>query len=154
MLREDFSYWLTVAASNAKLDTATADAVSADVLAKMDLHESDRHPTELHFEVDPTKGTTEEVTNMCDEMREISKKYPDLVFSIRETGETDKSRQHALRIKGGKTLFENHARVVEADILWDDVTVDAIVAAIRDDFHQNELAHFIKTRFRNTPWRY
>lgn len=154
MTRHQFSYWLTVVPTAGWLDAETADHIAAAVRDKTGLHENDRYPTELHFEVDPNVGTTEEVADMCDRVRELSVAHPNLVFSVREMDEEDGSRQHALRVRAGETLYEGHARVVEADTAWDDVTVKAVVDAIKNDFHQTELAHFIAARFRNSPWRY
>lgn len=154
MTRHNFSYWMTVTPTARALDADAVDRVSAAVRERTGLHESDRCPSELRFEVDPAVGVTEEVVDMCDLVRELSRANPDLVFSIREQDEDDKSNQHALRVRAGETIYDGRARVVEADTAWDDVTVKAVVAALRDDFHQTELAHFIAVRFRNSPWRY
>lgn len=159
MIRQDFSYWLIVSGpETGHFDAAKIAALTEEIENSTDLVNDDVTTagplTELRFEVDPKVGVVEQWTDMEDEIKALSVAHPDLTFSIREIGEEDKSKQRALRVKNGEILHDTYARLVPADENWDAITVNAIVDAIRDDFHQNELAEFIAARFKNAPWSY
>lgn len=118
--RPPYSYWLTVSIpDNMSNMPGLLDTVADQVkyITDQDISQVDASdmPTSFSMQVDDDLGTVEEIADIENKMLWVSGKNPLLTFDLTCLNEEDKSAQTIYRFYNGKTFFERHARLIEAD---------------------------------------
>ena len=94
MLKNDFSYWLTISGNPERLEKADkmARRLPEDYLVP-DI-DGDIPTSQLRYCVDPSSGTLEEWTDAEDTISKLAKAFPDLVISLECMDEEDAVCSH------------------------------------------------------------
>lgn len=82
-------------------------------------------------------GEVERMPHIFEAVRDWAESNPDYVISIHETNADLPSDQRFATVSGGMTLTDNKARIVPANMVWDPVTVEAIIKHLSETRHDD-----------------
>lgn len=139
MVRNYYSYWLSVKPADSNITPALAKSYLEDILLKFqdtelaNIMDFDLDGSELSAELsDETGGAIEEDTSLIDIVADVAATYIDAVFIFNENDEDDHSNARETKYAGGKLVYTNYARTIEPGCIDRD-TVDKIVTYLKDN---------------------
>ena len=142
MVRDQFSYWLTV--------------TGEDVSKAMEMLDEDgtltgelKSPKEAEYQVSDKLGTIDEWSDVDDVMLRVSTACPKVVLSLFSVNE-DRNSERCSLYAGGSLVKESYSRVISAQEKYDSVTVNAIISRLRE-MGNASIANTIAAEFLDAP---
>lgn len=159
MVRDDYSYWLSIETADRK-PLSDADRHGLEAVCKSYdgipfFPSADPEPYQVLMEVDPDSGTCPEDEGITKVLAEWSKTLgKGFIIRLHAIDEEDKSKEMHLVYRGGACLREAYGRTVPADRNWDGHTLDDVIAFVRGYLTGagDDLIAAIRARFAEPDW--